>query len=202
MEKPAKGILIIVGVIFLCIFGIYGCFTGTYNGMVRAEEEVKSAWAQVENVYQRRLDLIPNLVETVKGYASHEKDVLESVVQARSKAGGSINISEDILDNPETFEKFQKAQSELSSSLQRLLAVTEAYPDLKANENFLSLQSQLEGTENRIAVERKRYNDVCADYNARIRMFPASIIANMGGFKPKAYFQAEDAAKNAPRVSF
>jgi len=202
MGKSTKVFLIILGVLLLSVFGIYSFFTSTYNGMVSAEEEVKASWAQVENVYQRRLDLIPNLVETVKGYAKHEKDVLESVVQARSKAGGVVNISEDILDNPESFARFQKAQSELSSSLQRLLAITEAYPDLKANENFLNLQSQLEGTENRIAVERKRYNDACGNYNAKIRMFPASIVANMGGFKPKAYFQADEAAKEAPKVSF
>jgi len=202
MGKTGKIVLIVVGIIFLCVFGIYSFFVGTYNDMVSAEEEVKSAWAQVENVYQRRLDLIPNLVETVKGYASHEKDVLESVTQARSKAGGVVNISEDILDNPETFARFQKAQSELSSSLQRLLAVTEAYPDLKANENFLNLQSQLEGTENRIAVERKRYNDICGAYNAKIRMFPGSIVANMAGCRAKAYFQADEAAKEAPKVSF
>ena len=202
MGKTTKVILIVVAIVLLCVFGIYSFFVGTYNDMVSAEEGVKSAWAQVENVYQRRLDLIPNLVETVKGYASHEKEVLESVTKARSKAGGVVNISEDILDNPETFERFQRAQSELSSSLQRLLAVTEAYPDLKANENFLSLQSQLEGTENRIAVERKRYNDVCGSYNAKIRMFPGSIVANMAGCRPKAYFQADEAAKEAPKVIF
>lgn len=202
MGKTAKVTLIIVGGILLCCLGLYSFFVSTYNGMVSAEEEVKSAWAQVENVYQRRLDLIPNLVETVKGYASHEKDVLENVTQARSKAGGIVNISENILDNPEAFTRFQKLQSELSSSLQRLLAVTEAYPNLKANENFLNLQSQLEGTENRITVERKRYNDICASYNAKIRMFPASIIANMAGCKPKAYFQADEVAKEAPKVSF
>jgi len=202
MGKTTKIISILIGVIIACIIGIYAFFTSTYNGMVREEEEVKSAWAQVENVYQRRLDLIPNLVETVKGYAKHESEVLESVVQARSKAGGVVNISEDVLDNPETFERFQKAQSELSSSLQRLLAVTEAYPGLKANENFLSLQSQLEGSENRITVEKKRYNEACENYNSRIRMFPGSIVANMSGFKPKAYFQADSVAKDAPKVSF
>lgn len=202
MGKAGKIILLVIAGIILCAGIIYSYFVGTYNGMVGAEEEVKAAWAQVENVYQRRLDLIPNLVEVVKGYASHEKDVFENVAQARSKAGGVVNISEDILDNPEAFARFQKVQSELSSSLQRLLAVTESYPELKANENFLSLQDQLEGTENRIAVERKRYNDICGSYNAKIRMFPGSIIANMAGCRPKAYFQADEAAKEAPKISF
>ena len=138
----------------------------------------------------------------MKGYAKHEDEVLTKVVEARAKAGGVVNISDNMLDNPEAFEKFQKAQRELSSSLQRLLAITESYPDLKANENFLNLQSQLEGTENRIAVERKRYNDICATYNASIRMFPASIIANISGFREKMYFKADEKASKAPSVEF
>ena len=202
MGKTAKTILIVFAIVAICLFGLYRFFVGNYNKFVSAEESVKSAWSQVENVYQRRLDLIPNLVEVVKGYAKHEEEVLTKVVEARSKAGGVVNISEDVLNNPESFEKFQKAQSELSSSLQRLLAITEAYPELKANENFIALQSQLEGTENRIAVERKRYNDVCSSYNTSIRLFPASIIANMFGFSQKPYFKADEEASKAPKVQF
>ena len=202
MGKTAKTILIVFAIVAICLFVLYRFFVGNYNKFVSAEESVKSAWSQVENVYQRRLDLVPNLVEVVKGYAKHEEEVLTKVVEARSKAGGVVNISEDVLNNPESFEKFQKAQSELSSSLQRLLAITEAYPELKANENFIALQSQLEGTENRIAVERKRYNDVCSSYNTSIRLFPASIIANMFGFSQKPYFKAEEEASKAPKVQF
>ncbi|MGP1438663.1 MAG: LemA family protein [Treponema sp.] len=202
MGKTTKIILIILAIVVICLFSLYSFFAGNYNKFVRAEEQVKAAWAQVENVYQRRLDLVPNLVEVVKGYAKHEEEVLAKVVEARSKAGGVVNISEDVLNNPESFEKFQKAQSELSSSLQRLLAVSEAYPDLKANENFIALQSQLEGTENRITVERKRYNDACNAYNTTIRLFPSSIIANMNGFREKPYFRAEEQASKAPKVQF
>ena len=202
MGKTAKTILIVFAIVAICLFGLYSFFVGNYNKFVSAEESVKAAWSQVENVYQRRLDLVPNLVEVVKGYAKHEEEVLTKVVEARSKAGGVVNISEDVINNPESFEKFQKAQSELSSSLQRLLAISEAYPELKANENFIALQSQLEGTENRIVVERKRYNDVCSSYNTSIRLFPASIIANMFGFSQKPYFKADEEASKAPKVQF
>ncbi len=202
MGKTTKIILIVLAVVGVCLFSLYSFFIGNYNKFVRMEEEVKVAWSQVENVYQRRLDLIPNLVEVVKGYAKHEEEVFTKVVEARSKAGGVINISEDVLNNPENFEKFQKAQSELSSSLQRLIAISEAYPELKANENFINLQSQLEGTENRITVERKRYNDVCSNYNTSIRLFPASIIANMCGFSQKPYFKADEQALSAPKIKF
>ena len=202
MGKTTKIILIVLAVVGVCLFSLYSFFIGNYNKFVRMEEEVKVAWSQVENVYQRRLDLIPNLVEVVKGYAKHEEEVFTKVVEARSKAGGVINISEDVLNNPENFEKFQKAQSELSSSLQRLIAISEAYPELKANENFINLQSQLEGTENRITVERKRYNDVCSNYNTSIRLFPASIIANMCGFSQKPYFKADEQALSVPKIKF
>lgn len=202
MGKTIKIILIILAIVGLCLFGLYSFFAGNYNKFVRAEESVKVAWSQVENAYQRRLDLIPNLVEVVKGYAKHEEEVFTKVVEARSKAGGVVNISEDMLNDPKNFEKFQKAQNELTSSLQRLLAVSEAYPELKANENFIALQSQLEGTENRITVERKRYNDACSSYNTIIRLFPASIIANMYGFSQKSYFKADEEASSAPKVKF
>lgn len=202
MGKTTKIILIVLVVVGICLFSLYSFFVGNYNKFVRMEEEVKVAWSQVENVYQRRLDLIPNLVEVVKGYAKHEEEVFTKVVEARSKAGGMVNISEDVLNNPENFEKFQKAQSELSSSLQRLIAISEAYPELKTNENFINLQSQLEGTENRITVERKRYNDVCSNYNTSIRLFPASIIANMYGFSQKPYFKADEQASSVPKVKF
>ncbi len=202
MSKAGKTIIAVLSIVFVCLFLTYTCFTGKYNGFVKKEESVKSAWAQVENVYQRRADLVPNLVATVKGYAKHEDEVLTRVVEARAKVGGMVNISGDALNDPENFEKFQKAQSELSSSLQRLLVVTEAYPELKANENFLNLQSQLEGTENRISVERKRYNDACSIYNIAIRKFPDFIIANMAGFREKPYFKAEEGSEKAPSVEF
>ena len=198
MKKAWGSIIIVV----ICLFVVYGCFKGKYNSMVIAEEEVKQAWSQVENVYQRRMDLIPNLVSTVKGYAKHEEDVLTKVTEARSKAGGVLQVSDEVLNNPESFERFQKAQGELSSALQRLLSVSESYPDLKANENFMSLQSQLEGTENRIAVERKKYNEICTQYNTTIRVFPASLIANLFGFKEKQYFSAREGADIAPKVEF
>ncbi|CEM62576.1 LemA family protein [Treponema phagedenis] len=202
MTKGLKTTLIVVGVIVVIGFMLYNFFVGNYNSMVTQEEGVKSAWSQVENVYQRRLDLIPNLVSTVKGYAKHEQDTFTKLAEARSQAGGVIKIDEDMLDDPEKFAKFQKAQNQLGSSLQRLLAVAENYPELKANQNFLDLQSQLEGTENRIAVERKRYNEVVQQYNGFIRVFPKSFIANMFGFRPKAYFQADEEASKAPKVEF
>jgi LemA protein len=182
--------------------GLYSFFGGNYNKIVVLDESVKSQWGQVENVYQRRLDLIPNLVATVKGYATHESEVFTQIAEARSKAGGVMQVSDEVLNNPESFKKFQQAQSELSGALQRLLVVTENYPVLKADENFLALQNQLEGTENRIAVERKGYNDVVKSYNVFIKQFPQSIIANMNGFRTKEYFAADEAASKAPTVSF
>ncbi len=202
MGKTTKTLLIVLGILAVCVFAIYSFFAGNYNKFVNGEESVKAAWAQVENVYQRRLDLIPNLVQTVKGYAKHEDEVLTKVVEARSKAGGVVNISNDVLNDPQAFERFQKVQGEISSSLQRLLMISESYPALKANENFRDLQSQLEGTENRIAVERKRYNDACISYNTSIRLFPASIVANMSGFREKPYFKADEGASTAPKVNF
>lgn len=168
--------------------------------MVTAEEGVQSAWSQVENVYQRRMDLIPNLVSTVKGYASHEAETLEGIVNARSKAT-QVTVDPENL-TPEELQKFNEAQGELSGALGKLLAITEAYPDLKANQNFLELQAQLEGTENRIATERKKFNEVAMGYNTLIRRFPKSIIASVFGFERKGYFEAQEGAENAPKVEF
>ncbi len=201
MSKGIRTGLIILGVIIILGGFVYCVGPGNYNKLVNMDEGVKSAWAQVENVYQRRADLIPNLVETVKGYAKHESETLQAVVDARSRVG-SIKIDQSIINNPEAFKKYQAAQGELSGALSRLLVVTENYPNLKANENFLDLQSQLEGTENRITVERMRYNEAAQQYNAFRRSFPAMFIANMGGFQEKAYFQAEEGAKTAPKVKF
>ena len=164
------------------------------------DEAVKSAWSNVETQYQRRADLIPNLVSTVKGYASHEESTLQAVMEARSKAT-SVNISMDDL-TPEKIAEFQKAQSAVSSALGRLIAVSENYPDLKANQNFLELQAQLEGTENRISVARKTFNDTTQQYNVSVRSFPANIIAMIFGFDQKAYFSADEAASTAPKVEF
>jgi len=194
--------LIPVVIIVLIIFIAISSFSGTYNKMVQLEESVKASWGQVENVYQRRMDLIPNLVETVKGYAAHESDTLSAVTEARSKVGGVINISDEVLKDPAAFQRFQQAQGELSSALQRLMVVSEQYPDLKANQNFLALQDQLEGTENRIAVERMRFNDSAQGYNTYIKQFPRMMIANMSGFDEIPYFQASEGADTAPAVKF
>ncbi len=202
MGKGLKIAVIAVAVIVVLCFGAYRFFAGTYNKMVSSEENVKSAWSQVENVYQRRLDLIPNLVQTVKGYASHEAKVFTDLAEARSKAGGTLQVSDDVLNNPESFSRFQKTQSELGSALQRLLVITENYPELKADQGFLDLQSQLEGTENRITVERKNYNDAVKSYNTLIRLFPGSIIARQAGFTEKPYFAADEKASKAPEVRF
>ena len=171
-----------------------------YNSMVQKEESVSSQWAQVQNVYQRRSDLIPNLVNTVKGYADFEKSTLTAVIEARAKAT-SINIDPTKL-NAESFKQFQQAQDGLQSALGRLMVVVEKYPDLKANQNFLELQSQLEGTENRITIERMKFNDLTKDYNAYIRSFPQLMFAKMFGFSSKPYFEATVGADKAPEVKF
>lgn len=202
MGKGLKIFIIILAVVLILFFALYNFFVGTYNSIIKAEEGVKSAWSQVENVYQRRFDLIPNLVNTVKAYASHESKVFAEIAEARSKAGGMMKISDEVLNNPESFAKFQQVQADLGSALQRLLVITENYPDLKANQNFMDLQTQLEGTENRITVERKRYNEAVNSYNVYIRQFPRSIIANMNGFREKAYFKADADASVAPKVNF
>lgn len=172
----------------------------SYNSIVEADENINAQWAKVENQYQRRADLVPNLVNTVKGYASHESETLEAVIAARSKAT-QITIDPANLTE-ENLQKYQAAQGELSSALGKLLAITENYPDLKANQNFLELQAQLEGTENRIATERSRYTDAVNAYNQKIRKFPALITAKIFGFDPKPQFKAEESAAQAPVVEF
>lgn len=194
-----RGTLIIIAVIVF-VFLIISWFTSAYNNLVSKDEGVNSAWAQVENVYQRRLDLIPNLVSTVQGYANFEKSTLTQVIEARSKAT-QMTISPKNL-NAESLKQFEQAQGNLSSALARLMVVVERYPDLKANQNFLELQAQLEGTENRIAVERKKFNEVAQDYNTYLRRFPKNIVASMFGFEKKAYFKAEAKAEKAPKVEF
>lgn len=171
-----------------------------YNSLVEKNQQVEQSWAEVQNQYQRRSDLIPNLVATVKGYATHERETLEKVTQARAVAT-SVNINADEL-NEETLAKFQAAQNQLTGALKSLLAVSEAYPDLKANENFRDLQVQLEGTENRIATARGRYTQVVADYNTSIKKFPTNIYAGWFGFEPQPQFKADDAAQRAPEVKF
>jgi LemA protein len=171
-----------------------------YNKPVTMQEKVDAAWAQVQNQYQRRADLIPNLVETVKGYAKHESQTLEGVVEARARAT-QVVISPERLDEA-SLKRFQAAQSEVSSALGRLMAIAESYPDLKANQNFLELQAQLEGTENRIAVERRNFNEATREYNAYIRRFPNNIFAGIFGFEKKAYFEAEPGTEKAPEVKF
>ena len=173
---------------------------GSYNSAVNKDETVKKAWSQVENQYQRRADLIPNLVNTVKGYANFEQQTLQQVIQARA-AATQVKIDANNL-TPEAIQRFEQAQQGLSGALGRLLAVSENYPDLKANQNFLDLQKQLEGTENRISVERKNFNETVQDYNAYIRRFPTNLIAGMFGFSPKGYFQAAAGSENAPKVQF
>ncbi len=195
-----KGLLITLGIIVVVAIILYSVFAGSYNKMVTKEEQVTGAWAQVENVYQRRADLIPNLVNTVKGYADFEQETLQGVIEARSKATG-VNVNADDL-SPEKLEQFQQAQQGLSSALSRLMVVVERYPDLKANQNFLELQSQLEGTENRIAVERRRFNEVTREYNTYIRSFPQNMLAGMYGFDKKGYFEADEGAETVPEVTF
>ena len=194
-----KSWIIIIVLVIVIIF-IYSWFKGTYNTMVAKDQAVKSQWAQVENVYQRRADLIPNLVNTVKGYATHEKETLEGVIEARSKAT-SVNIDANNL-TPENFARFQQAQQGLTQALSKLMVVVERYPELKANQNFLELQAQLEGTENRITVERKKFNDVTQEYNTLIKSFPENMLAGMFGFQEKPYFKAQEGAEKAPEVKF
>lgn len=196
MKKGTITIIVVVAVILGCLLW----FKGAYNNMVTAEEGVSAAWSQVENVYQRRADLVPNLVATVKGYAAHESSTLEGVVEARSKAT-QVTISADDL-SPEALAKFNAAQGDLTNALGRLLMLTENYPDLKASQNFSELQAQLEGTENRITTERMKFNDTAKAYNTLIRKFPDNIVASMFGFEKKGYFEAAAGAEKAPVVEF
>lgn len=188
--------IIIIAVI--AIIAVY--FTSTYNSMVAQDEAVGAAWSNVENQYQRRSDLIPNLVNTVKGYAAHEKETFDAVVSARAKATQTTVSIDDL--TPEKMQAYQRAQGEVGSALSRLLAVTENYPELKANENFKELQAQLEGTENRISVERRKFNETARGYNTSIRKFPRNIVAGLFGFEKHPYFEAEEGSEKAPEVKF
>ena len=189
------GIIVIAVVVLLAIFCI-----SSYNSMVSQDEAVGTAWSNVENQYQRRADLIPNLVNTVKGYAAHEKETFDAVVSARAKATQTTVSIDDL--TPEKMAAYQRAQGEIGSALSRLLAVTENYPELKANENFKELQAQLEGTENRISVERRKFNETAREYNTNIRRFPKNIVASMFGFEKRPYFEAEEGSEKAPEVKF
>ena len=196
MKKGCIG-LIVLAVIAI---GLFGWVKGVFNGLVSSQESVETAWAQVENVYQRRADLIPNLVETVKGYAKHEQETLEGVIEARANAT-KVTIDPTNM-TPEDLQKYQAAQGDVTNALSRLIAVSENYPDLKANQNFLELQNQLEGTENRITVERNKFNEVAREYNTKRRTFPTNIIASIFNFGEKPYFKAQDGADKAPKVDF
>ena len=191
MSKGTKIALIILGIILLVVFSFYSFIKGTYNSLVMLDEGVKAAWAQVENQLQRRYDLIPNYVETVKGFAKQEREVFIKVTEARSRVGGATTVPDKI-----------KANNELSSALSRLLVVVERYPELKSDQNFLRLQDELAGTENRIAVERRRYNETVKIYNIKVRSFPTNILAGMFGFEKATFFEVPEAAKAVPKVEF
>ena len=191
---------ITIAIIAVIALFLYSSVKGSYNGMVMKSESVDGQWANVENVYQRRADLIPNLVNTVKGYAAHEQETFTAVVEARAKATG-ININADQLTQ-ENMQQFQNAQAQLGSALSKLLVVVEKYPDLKANQNFLDLQVQLESTENRIATERRKFNEVARDYNTFIKIFPKSIWAGIFNFEKKPYYEAAEGSDQAPAVEF
>ena len=194
-----KAGLVVLAVVALAVIVALGWFVSIGNDLVAREQAVREAWAQVQNVYQRRADLIPNLVETVKGFAAQERTVLEEVTRARASVAG-MQVTPEILRDPEALRKFQEAQAQLGGALGRLLAVVERYPDLKSNQNFLALQSQLEGTENRIAVERRRYNEAVREYNTAIRRFPGSLVASLRGFSERPYFEATPGSEAPPAI--
>jgi len=202
MGRGLKITLIVVGVLVLIGFMLYSFVTGNYNKLVGLDEGVKSAWAQVQNQYQRRADLVPNLVATVQGAANFERQTLTDVIEARAKATQPQINAESVLNNPQAFQQFQQAQDNLGAALGRLLVVVEKYPELKANQNFLDLQTQLEGTENRISTERRRFNEVVQSYNSTLRTFPTVMIAGFFGFQQRPYFEASAAAQEAPKVDF
>ena len=193
--------LVALVVVVLALLGVVGWAVGVNNELVRQDQAVNEKWAQVQNVYQRRADLIPNLVETVKGFATQERTVLEEVTRARASASG-IKLTPEMLNDPQALRKFQEAQSQLGGALGRLLVTVERYPELRSNQNFLALQSQLEGTENRIAVERMRYNEAVREYNTRLRIFPGSLVASFRGFKEKPFFEAAPGSEAVPKVKF
>ena len=193
MKKSTIIILAVIAVV--AVWAVTG-----YNRLVKADEAVSTAWSNVENQYQRRADLIPNLVNTVKGYVEHEKETLDAVVAARTRATQVAVDAENL--TPEMLQEYQNAQNEVGTALGRLIAIAEAYPDLKANANFLELQAQLEGTENRISVERRNFNEVAKKYNTSIRTFPRNMLAGMFGFEKRPYFEAQEGAENVPVVQF
>jgi len=201
MGKGLLGCGAVLLILLVVAGGIFLWGTGVYNRLVGLDEGVKTAWSQVENTYQRRADLIPNLVKTVEGAADFERETLTEVIEARAKAT-SVQITPQDLTNPEALARYQQAQDSLSSALSRLMVVVERYPELKANQNFIQLQDELAGTENRIAVERKRFNEVAQGYNTARRTFPTSVVANWFGFKETAYFEAAEGAETAPKVEF
>jgi LemA protein len=196
-----KALVVALVVIAVLVVAVGAWAVGIYNSLVGLDQGVNEKWAQVQNVYQRRADLIPNLVETVKGFAAQERNVLTEVTEARARATG-VQLTPEALNDPKALERFQAAQSQLSGALSRLLVVVERYPELKSNQNFLSLQSQLEGTENRIAVERRRFNEAVREYNTRLSLFPGTIVARLAGFRPKAFFEAAPDAATPPKVKF
>jgi LemA protein len=192
---------LLAGVLVVLIVGLGIWGVSVYNQLVPIEQIVNERWAQVQNVYQRRADLIPNLVETVKGAAAQERTVLEEVTRARASAS-SIQLTPEALKDPKALERFEAAQSQLSGALSRLLVTVERYPELKSNQNFLALQTQLEGTENRIVVERRRFNEAVREYNTKLRRFPGNLVARLAGFEPRAFFEAAPEAATAPKVKF
>ncbi len=196
-----KAIIVVLVILAVVVGGFFMWAVGVNNRLVTSEQGVTAAWAQVQTVYQRRADLIPNLVETVKGFAAQERTVLEEVTRARASAS-QMTLSPAMLNDPAALKKFQDAQSALGGALSRLLVTVERYPELKSNANFLALQSQLEGTENRITVERRRFNEAVQTYNTQLRLFPGSLVASFRGFKEKAYFEAAPGSETAPKVKF
>ena len=198
MKKALIAVIVVVVILLI----IVGKGIGTYNNIIALEEGVKTQWAQVENTYQRRFDLIPNLVSTVQGEANFEKSTLTEVMDMRSRMGGTIKLDESLMNDEAALKRFQEMQGTLSGALQRLMAVSENYPDLKSNKSFQELRVQLEGAENRIAVERKRYNETVQAYNTTIRQFPTNIVAGFAGASPKALFSADAASSVAPKVQF
>jgi LemA protein len=192
---------VLVGVAALVLIVLAGAYVSIGNDLVAREQAMREAWAQVQNVYQRRADLIPNLVETVKGFAAQERAVLEEVTRARASVA-AVQVTPELLRDPEALRKFQEAQAQLGGALSRVLAVVERYPELKSNQNFLALQSQLEGTENRIQVERRRFNEAVRDYNTAIRRFPGSLVASLRGFAPRPYFEATPGSETPPAIKF
>ena len=197
-----KKALIAVAVVVVILLIIVGKGIGTYNNIIALEEGIKAQWAQVENTYQRRFDLIPNLVSTVQGEANFEKSTLTEVMEMRSRMGGTVKLDESLMNDEAALKRFQEMQGSLGGALQRLMAVSENYPDLKSNKSFQELRVQLEGAENRIAVERKRYNETVQAFNTTIRQFPTNLVAGFAGASPKALFSADAGASTAPKVQF